>query len=617
MKKHCLIFFNILVIGIKAFCQTGFSTNATNWSLPAGGKVLNNHNFGFNNINYVGSSSSIGNQSWVTMDINGDNKQDLIVVAQINGNFYDCFEVGTNPHWKVYLNNGNSMSNTALEWELPAGGRIINGHNYGFNNIEGTASAYAGNQSWFVRDMNGDNKVDLVVSAESNGTYTDCFGLTSTPYWKVYLNNGVSFSNIAINWNLPTGGKTDGTHLYGYNEAGYTASNTGDPTWETKDMNGDKKPDLLITSEVSSAGYNDCFGLGSGAYWKVYLNSGTGFSTSATNFYLPSGGAISNGHSSGFWNTFNLNTGSPGNQMWSLMDMNGDAKYDLVVMSESDGTFTDCYGAGTNPFWKVYWNSGTSFSNTAFNWPLPFGGKTLNGHTYGFNDIDNNASASIGNQSWTVSDINGDERPDLIIHAESDGTFTNCFGVGSNPYWKVYLNSGSGFSGIVSNWTVPLGGEISSSNNYGFNYISNIGNGYIGNQTWETFDINGDKKADLVVLAQSDGIYSDCFGIGSSPYWKVYINNATQSAVNEVINEKVEVTISPNPFEKIFSIKLSESENYHHRMMIYNIQGQLVQQMMINSSQEEVELDIPSGIYFYSIFDRENKSIANGKLVKK
>ena len=52
--------------------------------------------------------------------------------------------------------------------------------------------------------------------SKGTGTYRDCFGLPSSQYWKVYLNNGTSYSTTPINWTLPTGGYYDGSHLYGY-----------------------------------------------------------------------------------------------------------------------------------------------------------------------------------------------------------------------------------------------------------------------------------------------------------------------------------------------------------------------------------------------------------------
>ncbi|MBP6698301.1 MAG: VCBS repeat-containing protein, partial [Flavobacteriales bacterium] len=146
---------------------------------------------------------------------------------------------------------------------------------------------------------------------------------------------------------------------------------------------------------------------------------------------------------------------------------------------------------------KVYLNTGNGFSGTSVNWSLPAGGQIDGGVNQGFNLL-----SAIGydtnSDTWSTVDINGDSKPDLVCTGTraANGYVTE-FSPGNNSYWKVYLNTGNGFSGTSVNWSLPAGGQIDGGVNQGFNLLSAIG--YDTNSdTWSTVDINGDGKPDLV-----------------------------------------------------------------------------------------------------------------------
>src|SRR5690606_15581258 len=116
----------------------------------------------------------------------------------------------------------------------------------------------------------------------------------------------------------------------------------------------------------------------------------------------------------------------------------------------------------------------------------------------------------------------------LVITSQGNGSYKDSFGVGTSPYWRVYLNTGSGFSTTLINWTLPAGGyKDSGGHNYGFYGTAEDGYYYSGCQGWSTMDINGDGKVDMIVTSQGNGTYKDSFGVGSSPYWKVYLSRST------------------------------------------------------------------------------------------
>jgi len=385
----------------------------------------------------------------------------------------------------VYLNNGNGFSASPVNWTTPQGGNnyehlgssFVGGFDYVAN--EATPTGNYGQQSWSLMDMNGDGKPDLVVTsvADSNGyTYGARiqYGASSSPYWKVYLNNGNGFSASAINWTTPQGGNNyehlgtsfTGGFDYVVNEATPTG-NYGQQSWSLTDMDGDGKPDLVVTSVVDSNGYTYGariqYGASSGPYWKVYLNSGNGFSASPVNWTTPQGGNNDEHLGISFTGGFDYVaneaalTGDYGQQSWSLTDMDGDGKPDLVVTSvvDSNGYTYGAsiqYGASSGPYWMVYKNNGNSFSSSPLTWTTPQGGDNYEhlGSSFvgGFNYVASEATltGNYGQQSWSLTDMNGDKKPDLVVTSvvDSNGYTYGAriqFNATTNPYWNVYLNS--------------------------------------------------------------------------------------------------------------------------------------------------------------------------------
>ncbi|WP_445454281.1 T9SS type A sorting domain-containing protein [Flavobacterium sp. 25HG05S-40] len=441
---------------------------------------------------------------------------------------------------------------TAVNWSLPQGGQISSTTTYGFNALgDGSTSNLTGDQIWTTMDMNGDSRPDIVVTAnvvqQGNYALDMVFGLPSTPYWKVYLNNGNGYNANPINWTLPQGGELSDTGSYGYNAIarGSTSNLTGDQTWTTTDMNGDSRPDIVVTANVVQQGNfarDMVFGLPSNPYWKVYLNNGSGFSTTAVNWTLPQGGELSDTGSYGYnaiarGSTSNLT----GDQTWTTTDMNGDSRPDIVVTANvvQQGNYARdmVFGLPTTPYWKVYLNNGSGFSTTAVNWTLPQGGELSDTGSYGYNAIARASTSNLaGDQIWSTTDMNGDSRPDIVVTANVviQGNFARdmVFGLPSTPYWKVYLNNGSGFSTTAVNWTLPQGGELSSTGSYGYNALARASTSNLaGDQIWSTTDMNGDGKPDIVITAnvviQGNFARDMVFGLPTTPYWKVYLNNGS------------------------------------------------------------------------------------------
>ncbi|CAM3497876.1 Por secretion system C-terminal sorting domain-containing protein [Flavobacterium longum] len=449
----------------------GFSANSINWPIPQGGHTYSTIDYGFDALADT-AGGTLGDQTWSVLDMNNDNKPDLVVTAETVefaqfSNQAIAFGTGSNRYWKVYMNTGSGFNTTAVNWPIPQGGHTYSTINYGFDALADTAGSTLGDQTWSVMDINADGKPDLVVTAQSTefaqfSNQPIAFGSGSNRYWKVYLNTGSGFNTTSVNWPIPQGGEVYSTIPYGFNAiAGYSSGGTiGDQTWSVLDMNNDDKPDLVVAAEVKAvAGFSNqstAFGPANAKYWKVYLNNGSGFSTTSTTWALPQGGEVYSTIDYGF-NAIAASTtgGDVGNQSWSVIDMNNDNKPDLVVTAESKSLpgFSNqatAFGPANAKYWKVYINNGTGFNLGASAWALPQGGEVYSTIDYGYNALAaSTTGGDVGNQTWSVLDMNNDNKPDLVVTAESVDfeQFSNqaiAFGTGNNRYWKVYLNSGAG-----------------------------------------------------------------------------------------------------------------------------------------------------------------------------
>ncbi|MBL7950557.1 MAG: hypothetical protein JNM62_02455 [Flavobacteriales bacterium] len=240
---------------------------------------------------------------------------------------------------------------------------------------------------------------------------------------------------------------------------------------------------------------------------------------------LPAGGGVeSNDYLQSYWWTVGEPTFFDGNQIWSSMDMNADAKPDLVVTGAYDGQWHAAFEATTNPHWRVYLSTGVGFNTTAIEWTLPPGGEFhgLN-VAYGFWSLAHESTYANGN-AWSTRDMNGDQLPDLVLTGVRTNGVMRAFSAGNNPYWKVHLNDGNGFTPTPLNWPVPNGGALEGITNQSFYALDNP---YVGpnDQVWRTEDINGDGLDDLLVTGEcNSNSVGSAFDQGTAPHWNAYLN---------------------------------------------------------------------------------------------
>jgi len=478
-------------------------------------------------------------------------------------------------------------------------------------------------------DINGDGKPDLIDGMNESASSVWLNG--SQKYWKVYVNSGSGFSSTPTQWNVPNSF-----------EDAYDAGKVSGTVHTTMDINGDGLPDLIdgMNESASSVWLN-----GSQKYWKVYVNSGSGFSLTPTQWNVPNG----------FEDAYDA--GKVSGTVHTTMDINGDGLPDLIDgMNESASSV---WLNGSQKYWKVYVNSGSGFSLTPTQWNVP----------NSFEDAYD--AGKVSGTVHTTMDINGDGLPDLIdgMNESASSVWLN----GSQKYWKVYVNTGSGFSSTPTQWNVPNGFEdaydagkvsgtvhttmeingdglpdlidgmnesassvwLNGSQKYWKVYVNtgagfslsptqwNVPNsfedaydaGKVSGTVHTTMDLDGDYMPDLI-----DGMNESASSVwlnGSQKYWKLYKNTLTNTTGIEVYSENgfENLTTYPNPTDGIFSINLSELSS--PTVNVFNSLGSLIYKGNGNGNSI-FTFDLgqhEAGIYFIKVLSDNN--LYSARVIKK
>jgi hypothetical protein len=350
-------------------------------------------------------------------------------------------------------------------------------------------------------DLNGDDRPDLVFTSvrQSNGSITGSTpgAGTAAPHWNVHLNTGTGFSPTAQAWPVRSQAYHPATSFRGITH------------WATVDIDGDGKVDFLETSDPNVGGSPQPWGaITPTPFWKVYRNTGTGFTTTPLTWRVPSPSEVPESSSAQVF--------AVADSYYSLFDINGDDRPDLVFTSvrQSNGSITGSTpGAGTAaPHWNVHLNTGTGFSPTAQAWPV----RSQAYHP---------ATSFRGITYWATVDIDGDGKVDLVETSDPNvGGDPQPWGaISPTPSWKVYQNIGTGFSTTALTWRVPSPSEVPESSSA---QVFAVADSY-----YSLFDLNGDDRPDLVFTSvrQSNGsITGSTPGAGTAaPHWNVHLNTGT------------------------------------------------------------------------------------------
>jgi hypothetical protein len=384
---------------------------------------------------------------------------------------------------------------------------------------------------------------------------------------------------------------------------------------EFKDLDSDGDLDLYIS------GSND--GGGIGIFTRIYLNDGTGSFTQLSNTLLPEfqgpGAAIEDIDGDGdldiiistsdkndefvadtYLNDGNANFTPSGSTAFTpvkfaavaFIDVENDGDADVIIsgIQENDAALTRLYlndGLGnytedTNTNFVQLAADDVDVADTDNDGDLDI---LMSGLTDAFdvrtilylNDGDGEFTelTTTGLQNTfagtnAIADLDNDGDQDIVIVGSQDGGLPNIFNI-------VYENLGNNeFEPAIT-----LGGE----------YIA----------ACVVDDFNGDEQSDIIIQGFVDK---------TNFYW----NTSEVLSIPNVEDNFTTHKIYPNPSNGTFNIQISNTEPTS--LKIFNLNGQLVYQNSLLSNKNELNLNLPSGLYI-AIINNNNSSQTHKLIITK
>jgi hypothetical protein len=368
---------------------TGFSGTITQWVVPSNLLVAQGYNSTF---------SATGTSFWVTMDMTGDGRPDLVHTMNPSGGPYVSLVGAMTDGWLMRRGGPAGFDLTMVTFSVPRVPNLAGGIDRAFND---TAT-----RRWALAEVTGDSLVDLVVTADP---LTDNVWLTNGPQWVVCPGSATGFPAFGScqRASVPDNGVAGGLK----SASSFLTSQRR--VWQLLDLNGDGALDIVQPMNPSAL-TDTTFLNGTTPAWRVWLNQqgsagGTSFDASPTLWAVPSASHFTTSSAAGLaW--------------WDTFDLDGDRVPELVVTADPSTGRPFGFGTATAS-WRVYGSSGRGFATLPATWPIPVGP-----NPDGFR--------SRSGTTWAVLDVTGDGRADLVQF--QDPLTGLAFSDVSGAFWRVY-----------------------------------------------------------------------------------------------------------------------------------------------------------------------------------
>jgi predicted secreted protein len=203
---------------------TGFATSVTSWKVPTLGD-----GYGFYNV---------ASSSWATLDLDGDAQPDLVHTADPSSGY--VWGGDANASWHVYRAEESGFAATFTSWKVPTLG-------------DGAGFYAVASSSWATLDLDGDGLADLVHTYDPSTGMV--WGGDDSASWRRYPGSATGFAPMSTDWSVPTLGD------------GYGFYSIGSSTWATLDMDGDRRVDLVHSSDPTTG---TVWGGDASATWHVF-----------------------------------------------------------------------------------------------------------------------------------------------------------------------------------------------------------------------------------------------------------------------------------------------------------------------------------------------------------
>jgi G:T-mismatch repair DNA endonuclease (very short patch repair protein) len=480
---------------------THFDGSAADFSLPDVGAASDRAPFpqvaDAESVIGMLANGDLSTIAYATLDMDGDHKPDLVITER------SAMQGVGSSSWLVYKNTGSGFATTPTEFALPAVGADANRVPFAQLASDESVIGMLGSGdlsviAYVTSDMDADGKPDLVIT-ERNAVP----GVGSSK-WLVYKNTGTGFAATPIEYALPAVGADANRVPFAQianNESILGTHSDGSlivMAYVTTDMDGDGKPDLVLTT------HGDVAGVGVKT-WQVFAGSPTGFAATPTAFALPDVGAAADRVPfAQFANAESIIGTHPDGSLAEIAyvttDMDGDGKPDLVLTTRDGATSVGVHS------WQVFAGSQTGFAATPTTFALPDVGAAADRVPFAQfanseSIIGTHPDGSLAEIAYVTTDLDGDRKPDLVLTVRDGLT-----DVGTKR-WQIFHGSETGFAAMPGDFVLPDVGAAADRVPFAQFASSESIIGMLNSSTlsviaYAPFDLDGDSKPDLVLTTR-------------------------------------------------------------------------------------------------------------------